>query len=1239
MKMSLHKWFVAIVGLWVLTSEARASDPAWWSAPATTIWSTPEGPYALDHEAPINVGQLKHVMWQAAMYFQNVLQARGGAGHDILFNHYFTSSSDDTAVANVGQLKWAAAPFYGRLHDLGLDVRPGLLAHVASSEVTAFSQQLDQQAPPRLPWNPAAPPGENSAPATVGQLKLAFCFDLDAPLAFDQTDANSNGIADGQERWDDALLPPEEEPGAEPLPLPLAAVHDPLFEAHLELEQPGKHFLCWTPQIYHQYQIEISDDLVNWSLESTFYAWDDDNIRYHFLTVDPAQTSGGSQFPPSKTPVFFALRSLESQWFATWVGADGLEYAAAVSPVPAGASPLQLHDSGDYRLTILIMPPAPIGTHIAGSTELPQQETLRLFALESIIEDLDEPPTNPTAPVATSGTKRFWRVRRIADSDGDGINDATEISVLHSDPFLVDTDGDGIDDRTENDQGNSPLNPSDANQAQFALNWQSFDSYWVSPIGFQSGNPTINPQPFYRKISETVQVSIKRDESLVFPTFTKLTTTRQSVEGSWVDQILDEGALIFSPAGPEDFKLRMQRDFSFRQGYAAPSTQTGRLTDHFTLHPETWNQNLAFGSYSRHQGDNTMFYKHGSWDSVTGSGGSGPVEVFGPEDVTYDPEFASEYISANHEDFRPGNEILVTRDTESRSSNDIFAHLNSPGTNETAVWVTPTKHEITWEPFTPLGAGESYVNKRTIEFTDVVTYQQLRDNLVVAVNGLPMGSRNGSIHDNDDLVTGIASFSQNAPSEFGWGGSSLISRYSFKFRSTTQGSATAATAVHWTETFTPHDVPETPQDESLGGPETKLFVWNAPRGATESPARTVDPSIGKFSDGSGGIALGTTVVNALPQIEFFLDHQNQKIDPASQALGVSNWVTTTGLPKDSSFFDTCDDPKNFRITVVTADPPPALVDVNLKVIRDTSVVSNVFYTLTAHDGNRFRSRFLRLVSDAPDDSASEHGVSSDPNSQSIRVRLEDKVHLSYTLAGQTLESEIRVGRPASETNNSHPLKFDIRTAKVRFLVFRKSSANQPAATRAQIEEEIAIVNERYAQAATRIEAVGIEMGGAGDPGIQLPAAFADGFAHRNLESKLPSADERAAVSFLDGDLKTIDILVVEQLLDAQNDQQTGHAYAQRGLGGDLSTRNVVVVGGNRRVFTISHELLHILLGFPHRVDPLGGIQDPPTSLFFVPTSAANAVDATKRIGPNPDLLQRGIGQIDTQIVRNTAEVP
>lgn len=98
-----------------------------------------------------------------------------------------------------------------------------------------------------------------------------------------------------------------------------------------------------------------------------------------------------------------------------------------------------------------------------------------------------------------------------------------------------------------------------------------------------------------------------------------------------------------------------------------------------------------------------------------------------------------------------------------------------------------------------------------------------------------------------------------------------------------------------------------------------------------------------------------------------LDHLNHVVDPASQALSVSNHVSTDGSlgPEVAAFDAVSSDRDAFRFEVenpVSDDP----VSVALTIADRLPIL----YNLDARSGNRYRSHFLRLVGDGEDVSRS-----------------------------------------------------------------------------------------------------------------------------------------------------------------------------------------------------------------------------------------------------------------------------
>ena len=140
--------------------------PVWWSTPPYTIFSTQtqEG----NDNSPVNIGQLKHVASRARMYFDARFSAAGGAGTQIYSVTTF-SNSDNFAPVAVGQLKNVVKAFYDCLNSRGYDLQ--------------------------TPWAGGTVDLGNAAPATIGQLKRAFSFDL----GFATTDTDGDGLTDWAE--------------------------------------------------------------------------------------------------------------------------------------------------------------------------------------------------------------------------------------------------------------------------------------------------------------------------------------------------------------------------------------------------------------------------------------------------------------------------------------------------------------------------------------------------------------------------------------------------------------------------------------------------------------------------------------------------------------------------------------------------------------------------------------------------------------------------------------------------------------------------------------------------------------------------------------------------------------------------------------------------------------------------------------------------------------------------------
>jgi len=138
-----------------------AQGPSWWTTRGVLTTNAPS-----DY-APVLIGQLKHIAWQA--YFEMTNSVPGGPGAAVSNLVYSFSGTNDYFVANQGQLKYVAQPFYDRLHEAGL------------------TNALPAGMTGDYPWTESVGDDADCSPARIGQLKYAFSFD---------TDQDADGLAD-----------------------------------------------------------------------------------------------------------------------------------------------------------------------------------------------------------------------------------------------------------------------------------------------------------------------------------------------------------------------------------------------------------------------------------------------------------------------------------------------------------------------------------------------------------------------------------------------------------------------------------------------------------------------------------------------------------------------------------------------------------------------------------------------------------------------------------------------------------------------------------------------------------------------------------------------------------------------------------------------------------------------------------------------------------------------------------
>jgi hypothetical protein len=181
---SVDRWRLVVCSL--LVSTLHAAQPAWWTSGNTAFIDPDASHTVIENYGPANLGQLKNVARKAKLYLDASLP--GGAGNTLnalVAGFSTTNISGNYAPINLGQLKAVAKPFHDRLLSAGYDTKANLIAH---------GYPPDWNYP--YPWNPNTAVSENYAPANLGQLKIAFSFDLGGMGSSVLVDSDNNGLPD-----------------------------------------------------------------------------------------------------------------------------------------------------------------------------------------------------------------------------------------------------------------------------------------------------------------------------------------------------------------------------------------------------------------------------------------------------------------------------------------------------------------------------------------------------------------------------------------------------------------------------------------------------------------------------------------------------------------------------------------------------------------------------------------------------------------------------------------------------------------------------------------------------------------------------------------------------------------------------------------------------------------------------------------------------------------------------------
>lgn len=158
-----------------------------------------------------------------------------------------------------------------------------------------------------------------------------------------------------------------------------------------------------------------------------------------------------------------------------------------------------------------------------------------------------------------------------------------------------------------------------------------------------------------------------------------------------------------------------------------------------------------------------------------------------------------------------------------------------------------------------------------------------------------------------------------------------------------------------------------------------------------------------------------------------LDARNQPLVPEAHALGFSRHIThDRSLPRGAAAELESSDPESFRIELVDAEARRAVVYATLEAINARGERHGFLrHVPLVHAGGRFRSPFLRLVSDATDSSA------PDVAEQLLRAQLSDRVRIRLEEPGDARSLSYVVGSTLRYDEQRSPLEGTLRITVLR----------------------------------------------------------------------------------------------------------------------------------------------------------------------------------------------------------------